>query len=145
MASQIVAIRRLCCGRNPLLRLLNKKANVQVSKQQSSTEKPNISRVNESLSPIHPTPKIVSRTDTASLVSQHRYQRQQEIDLDRLTEEYLQAINSYRFHLGLLPLELSEELTYRALNRASQLSVDNRIENTNRIQLTFNDEPIGET
>ena len=145
MASKIVAFRRLCCGRNPLLRLLNKKTNVQVSKQQSSTKKPNISSVNESLSPIQPTPKIVSRADTASLVSQHRYQSQQEINLDRLTEEYLQAINGYRFHLGLLPLELSEELTYRALNRASQLSFDNRIENANPFQLTYNDEPIGET
>ena len=145
MSSTIVAFRRLCCGRNPLLRLLNTKNTVSTPKKQAFKEEPSSSRVHIPLSPSHLTPKIRSRTDTASTVSQPRYQIQPEIDLDRITQEYLQAINGYRLHLGLRPLELSEKLTYRALNHATQLSIDDRIENTNRTHLTYNDEPIGET
>ncbi|CAF4815314.1 unnamed protein product [Rotaria sp. Silwood1] len=73
------------------------------------------------------------------------YNIQSDIDLNRLTKEYLETINEYRFHLGFIPLEISNELTNRALYRATQFSIQNRIENTNQSDLIHNNEPIGET
>ncbi|CAF0784045.1 unnamed protein product [Adineta steineri] len=70
---------------------------------------------------------------------------QSDIDLDRLTKQYLETINEYRLQLGFPSLELSSELTNRALDRAIQLSVQNYIENTTQFNLIHNSEPIGET
>ncbi|CAF4315830.1 unnamed protein product, partial [Adineta steineri] len=68
-----------------------------------------------------------------------------DIDLDRFTKQYLETINEYRFQLGFPSLELSSELTNRALDRATQLSIQNYIENTTEFDLIHNSEPIGET
>ncbi|CAF0977458.1 unnamed protein product [Adineta steineri] len=70
---------------------------------------------------------------------------QSDIDLDRLTKQYLETINEYRLQLGFPSLELSSELTNRALNRATKLSVQNYIENTTQFDLIYDNEPIGET
>ncbi|CAF4119801.1 unnamed protein product [Adineta steineri] len=70
---------------------------------------------------------------------------QNDIDLDRLAKQYLETINEYRFQLGFPSLELSSELTNRALDRATQLSAQNYIENTTQFDLMYNSEPIGET
>ncbi|CAF1511363.1 unnamed protein product [Adineta steineri] len=70
---------------------------------------------------------------------------QSDIDLDRLTKQYLETINEYSFQLGFPSLELSLELTNRALDRATQLSIQNYTENTSQFDLIHNSEPIGET
>lgn len=67
------------------------------------------------------------------------------IDIDRLTKEYLQTINEYRFQLGFSSLELSNELTERALRRARDLSSQNHVENSHRFDLSYDNQPIGET
>ncbi len=70
---------------------------------------------------------------------------QNEIDLNHLAKEYLTAINEYRFYLDLPALELSSELTTRAVMRATQLAREDRVESSSRTGLIHNNQPIGET
>ncbi|CAF1311803.1 unnamed protein product [Adineta ricciae] len=59
--------------------------------------------------------------------------------------QYLAAINQYRFQLGFSALELSDELTNRALQRAMELSMRDQLETSDPSILIFHNEPIGET
>ncbi|UJR27705.1 hypothetical protein I4U23_008982 [Adineta vaga] len=81
------------------------------------------------------TDKIITKPEFIDQISS-------DIDLDRLTEQYLERINEYRFQLGFSPLEFSDKLTNRALQRALELSRQNYIETSDRSNLMFNDEPI---
>lgn len=121
MSKTIFPCRRICCGRKAKTRLTNK--------SNSNFQEEKISNNSSQL--------IQSDRNIISTYNQ--------IDLDRLTKEYLETINEYRFHLGFSSLELSNELTNRALNRAFELSIQNYVENTNRFDLIYNNEPIGET
>jgi hypothetical protein len=67
------------------------------------------------------------------------------IDLDRCTQEYVDTINAYRVRLKFLPLQRSDDLTRRAVDRANELAATDRIENSPPDQLLINNEPIGET
>ena len=128
--------RRLCCGRKPTLRPANppdKEPSSQwVAEEHSSSD----SRVND---------PARSPVGEATVPPVEVYREQIDIDLDRLTMEYLDAINEYRLQLELLPLELSDELTHRALERAAQLSMQAHTDVTNRWDLLYNNEPLGET
>ena len=59
--------------------------------------------------------------------------------------QYLAAINQYRFQLGFSALELSDELTDRALQRAMELSMQDQLDTSDPTTLIFHSEPIGET
>ena len=96
----------------------------------------NISQSNRSIDPIKK--EIITTSNPLSSL-------RNDIDLERLIKEYLETINEYRFHLGFSSLELSHELTNRAIHRATQLSVQNYVENTSQFDLIHNNEPIGET
>ncbi|CAF0754082.1 unnamed protein product [Rotaria sordida] len=154
MSNIIIACHRIFCGRNPNIHSVKTSINNGLSPKIS-----NLNRIRLSLSPedekisnkyssldqliiphtnIHVTDKIISTQN-------HLYEIQSDIDLNRLAKEYLETVNEYRFHLGFISLELSNELTNRALYRATQLSIQNHIENTNRSDLIHNNEPIGET
>jgi len=110
----------ICCGRNPNTRLINKEIS-------SNKIVLSLSSGNEKIS------NKFSQFDQL-------YKIQIDIDLDRLTKEYLETINEYRFHLGFSSLEILNELT----NRATQLSIQNYVENTNPFDLIYNNESIGE-
>ncbi|CAF3828779.1 unnamed protein product [Adineta steineri] len=95
-----------------------------------------------------PTDKKVSNNQLINEImstSNAKNKIQSDIDLDHLTKQYLETINEYRFQLGFVSLELSSELTKRALDRATQLSIQNYIENNTQFDLIYNSEPIGET
>ncbi len=124
MSNTILPCRWICCRRNPNTRLINKEIS-------SNKIELSLSSKNEKIS------NKFSQFDQL-------YQIQTDIDLDRLTKEYLETINEYRFHLGFSSLEISNELTNQALNRATQLSIQNYVENTNPFDLIYNNEPIGE-
>jgi hypothetical protein len=135
---------RICCGRNPNARLLNTKVSKKSSNQivlPPSLEDQKISNNFSQGNQLIHSDLNIENISTANQI----YQPPSDIDLDGLTEEYLQTINEYRFHLGFSSLELSNELNNRALQRAAQLSIQNWIENTNRLDLMYNNEPIGET
>ena len=64
---------------------------------------------------------------------------------DDIAVQYLTAINLYRFQLGLSALELSDELTNRAMQRAMELSMRDKLETSDPTILILHNEPIGET
>ena len=135
MSNTLIACRHLCCSRKPNLRTLNTTDN---------KDTPSINQ--EKTSNNFPLSNRISNSDTNLLsTSIPIYQIQNDIDLDRLTKEYVEKINEYRFHLGFVSLELSNELTNRAINRATQLSRQDHIENTNLLDLIHNNEPFGKT
>ncbi|CAF1446705.1 unnamed protein product [Adineta steineri] len=126
----MIACRRICCCRKPKPRPTTT-TTITNNESSSSLKDKKVSKnqlINEIMSTSNFKDKI-----------------QSDIDLDRLTKQYLETINEYRFQLGFSSLELSSELTNRALDRATQLSVQNYIENTTQFDLIHNSEPIGET
>ncbi|CAF2350819.1 unnamed protein product [Rotaria sp. Silwood2] len=154
MLNTILACHRIFCGRSSNIRSVNATVNnglssevhnsnriklslppedEKISKKYSSSGSLIISHTNT-----HVTDKIISTPNQL-------YEIQCGIDLDRLAKEYLETINEYRCHLGFISLELSNELTHRAVYRATQLSIQDHTENTNRSDLIYNNEPIGET
>ncbi len=135
MSKRILPCRRFCCRRNPNARSVNTKINNQSSIP--TPDEKNYSPIDQLIySDVH----IPLNNETiSSLIPLNK------IDLDRITKEYLETINEYRFHLGFSSLELSNELTNRAIHRANELSSQNHVENTNRLDLIYNNEPIGET
>jgi uncharacterized protein YkwD len=140
MSNTIVACRRICCGRNPNKRSFNREPSPN---KISSFISPEEEKISNNLSQ---SDRITSSDENIIIPTPNNiYKIQNDIELDRLTKEYIETINEYRFHLGFSSLELSNELTTRALNQATQLSRKNHIENTNRFDLTHNNESIGET
>lgn len=136
MSRTILPCRRFCCGRQPNARSVNTKIN-----HQSSPDENNLSYTDQLIYSdvdIPLTNKTISTSVKLNEISSN-------IDLDRLTKEYLETINEYRFHLGFSSLELSNELIDRAVQRANELSSQDHVENTNRFDLIYNNEPIGET
>jgi uncharacterized protein YkwD len=132
MSRTILPCRRFCCRRTTKTRSVNIKTDHQSSI--STLQENNLSSTDQL---IYSDVDISLNNETISSFNQ--------IDFDRLAKEYLNAINEYRFHLGYSSIELSNELTKRALQRANELSSQDHIENTNRFDLIYNNEPIGET
>ncbi|CAF1477349.1 unnamed protein product [Adineta steineri] len=129
MSNTNTACRRICCCRKSKLRPT---ATTIINNESSSSPKDKKMSNNQSINEIMST-------------SNFNDEIQSDIDLDRLTKQCLETINEYRFQLGFSSLKLSSELTNRALDRATQLSVQNYIENTTQFDLVHNNEPIGET
>ncbi|CAF1011763.1 unnamed protein product [Adineta steineri] len=129
MSNTIITCHRICCFRKPKPR-------------------PTTTTIINNGSSSSPKDKKVSNNQLMNKImstSNFKDEIQSDIDLDRLTKQYLETINEYRSQLGFLSLELSSELTNRALDRATQLSVQNYIQNTTQFDLIYNSEPIGET
>ena len=124
MSKAGASCRRFCCRRKPNARSVNTKI-IQPSSIPTPEEEP-----------LPHTDQLIYSDVDLSLGK---------VDVDRLTKEYLQAINEYRFRLGFSSLELSSELNERAIQRANELSSQDHVENTNRFDLIHNNEPIGET
>ncbi|CAF4404585.1 unnamed protein product, partial [Adineta steineri] len=125
----MITCRRICCCRKPKSRPI---ATTIINNESSSSSKDKKVSNNQLINEIMSTSNV-------------RDKIQSDIDLDRLTKQYLETINEYRFQLGFPSLELSSELTNRAVDRATQLSIQNYIENTTQFNLIHNNEPIGET
>ncbi|CAF0887996.1 unnamed protein product [Adineta steineri] len=125
----MLTCRRICCCRKSKLRPTT---TTIINNESSSSPKDKKVSNNQLINEIMST-------------SNFKDEIQSDIDLDRLTKQYLETINEYRFQLGFPSLELSSELTNRALDRATQLSIQNYIENTTEFDLIHNSEPIGET
>ncbi|CAF1099574.1 unnamed protein product [Adineta steineri] len=125
----MLTYRRICCCRKSKLRSTTTRIiNNESSSSPKDKKVSNNQLMNETMSTSNFNNKI-----------------QSDIDLNRLIKQYLETINEYRSQLGFPSLELSSELTNRALDRATQLSVRNYIENTTQFGLIYNSEPIGET
>ncbi|CAF1231131.1 unnamed protein product [Adineta steineri] len=125
----MITCRRLCCCRKPKSRPTE---TTIINNESSSLPK------DKKVSNNHLMNEIMSTSNVRDKI-------QSDIDLDRLTKQYLETINEYRSQLGFPSLEPSSELTNRALDRATHLSVQNYIENTTEFDLIHNSEPIGET
>ncbi|CAF4019965.1 unnamed protein product [Adineta steineri] len=130
MSNTIITCRRICCccRKSKPRRIKTTIINNESSSSPEDQKVSNNQLINE----------IVSTSNFENKI-------QSVIDLDRLTKQYLETINEYRFQIGFLSLELSSELTNRARDRATQLSVQHYIENTTEFNLIYNNEPIGET
>ncbi|CAF0879997.1 unnamed protein product [Adineta steineri] len=129
MSNTNTACRRICCCRKSKLRPT---ATTIINNESSSSPKDKKMSNNQSINEIMST-------------SNFNDEIQSDIDLDRLTKQYLETINEYRSQLGFPSLELSSELTNRARDRATQLSIQNYIKNTTEFNLIHKSEPIGET
>ncbi|CAF0755528.1 unnamed protein product [Adineta steineri] len=130
MSNTIITCRRICCC---CRKSKPRRTKTTIINNESSSS---------------PTDKKVSNNQLINEImstSNLKDEIQNDIDLDRLTKQYLETINEYRLQLEFLSLELSSELTRRALDRATQLSAQNYIENTTQFDLMYNSEPIGET
>lgn len=148
MTKTISPCRRFCCAR---------KANARSAKVKSEKQSPLLTtHSNQTSAVLFPQAKPISQQSGQSIHSDIHIPwnngttaltnpSNNTLDLDRLTKEYLQMINEYRFQLAFPPLELSNELTDRALQRARILSSQNHVENSNQFDLIYDNQPIGET
>ena len=93
--------------------------------------------------------KLISTVANISLSSINDQQqssfRKIRRDLTHFSEEYLKTINHYRSNLCLLPLQLSNALKDRAVQRATQLALENQIESSDPVDLIYKSKPLGET
>lgn len=130
MLNKFSICQRICRGRKTDPAVIEKK---KTHIERTPTPSPSKSLLNSPLS----NDAIRSVTSKNSSINS--------INLNSLADDYLTKINHYRSELGYLSLALSKELTNKALNRATILSRSNRMENTPPTDLTWNNQPIGET